>query len=374
MNSSKGIGQKESAIFACFKAELEAFSLDVSLQLPAKGVTALFGHSGSGKTTLLRCIAGLHEASGDLQINGECWQSAGFFLPVHKRPLAYVFQEASLFPHLSVRRNLEYGYRRVPEEERRVTFEQAVAWLGLGEMLTRMPDKLSGGERQRVAIARALLTSPRLLLMDEPLSALDHNSKQEIMPYLERLHEVLSIPVLYVTHSPEEVARLADHLVVLEAGRVVASGELSETLASLDLPVKLGEDAGVVIKATVSELDDEWHLCCASFPGGALWLPNEGFQLDQSIRLRVLARDVSVALSKHEDQSVLNVLPAVVQSVSENDRPGAVMVKLDLNAAEGEVLGCTSMLARLTARSVDKLQLVAGKSAWVQVKSVAVLE
>ena len=374
MNSSKGIGQKESAIFACFKAELEAFSLDVSLQLPAKGITALFGHSGSGKTTLLRCIAGLHQASGDLQINGECWQSAGFFLPVHKRPLAYVFQEASLFPHMSVRRNLEYGYRRVPEEERRVTFEQAVAWLGLGEMLTRMPDKLSGGERQRVAIARALLTSPRLLLMDEPLSALDHNSKQEIMPYLERLHEVLSIPVLYVTHSPEEVARLADHLVVLEAGRVVASGELSETLASLDLPVKLGEDAGVVIKATVSELDDEWHLCCASFPGGALWLPNEGFQLDQPIRLRVLARDVSVALSKHEDQSVLNVLPAVVQSVSENDRPGAVMVKLDLNAAEGEVLGCTSMLARLTARSVDKLQLVAGKSAWVQVKSVAVLE
>ena len=374
MNSSGGVGQKESAIFACFKAELEAFSLDVSLRLPAKGITALFGHSGSGKTTLLRCIAGLHQAKGDLKINGECWQSADFFLPVHKRPLAYVFQEASLFPHLSVRRNLEYGYRRVPEEERQVTFEQAVAWLGLGEMLTRMPDKLSGGERQRVAIARALLTSPRLLLMDEPLSALDHNSKQEIMPYLERLHEVLSIPVLYVTHSPEEVARLADHLVVLEAGRVVASGELSETLASLDLPVKLGEDAGVVIKATVSELDDEWHLCCASFPGGALWLPNEGFQLDQPIRLRVLARDVSVALSKHEDQSVLNVLPAVVQSVSENDRPGAVMVKLDLNAAEGEVLGCTSMLARLTARSVDKLQLVAGKSAWVQVKSVAVLE
>ncbi|MBE9397524.1 molybdenum ABC transporter ATP-binding protein [Pontibacterium sp. N1Y112] len=361
-------------MFACFKTELEAFSLDVNLWLPAKGVTALFGHSGSGKTTLLRCIAGLHQAKGDLKINGECWQSAGFFLPVHKRPLAYVFQEASLFPHLSVRRNLEYGYRRVPEGERQVTFEQAVAWLGLGEMLTRMPDKLSGGERQRVAIARALLTSPRLLLMDEPLSALDHNSKQEIMPYLERLHEVLSIPVLYVTHSPEEVARLADHLVVLDAGRVVASGELSETLASLDLPVKLGENAGVVLKATVSELDDEWHLCCASFPGGELWLPNEGFQLDQPIRLRVLARDVSVALSKHEDQSMLNVLPAVVESVSENDRPGAVMVKLDLNAAEGEALGCTSMLARLTARSVDKLQLVPGKSAWVQVKSVAVLE
>lgn len=362
-------------IYARLTSDLEAFSLDVDLSLPARGVTALFGRSGSGKTTLLRCIAGLHRAEGSLCVAGECWQSPGFFMAVHKRPLAYVFQEASLFPHLSVLRNLEYGYRRVPVAERRVSFDQAVEWLGLGSLLARMPDKLSGGERQRVAIARALLTSPRLLLMDEPLSALDYNSKQEILPYLERLHEMLSIPVLYVTHSPDEVARLADHLVVLESGRVVASGELGETLANLDLPVQLGDDAGVVLQASVAEVDREWHLYRADFPGGSLWLPDERLQLGQRVRLRVLARDVSVALTKHEDQSMLNVLPAVVQSMAENDRPGVVMVKLVLASSVGEVSDlAASMLARLTARSVDKLNLHAGKQVWVQVKSVAVLD
>ena len=351
---------------ARFKTILGEFALDVDLSLPAQGVTALFGHSGSGKTTLLRCIAGLHQAQGELSVGGQCWQREGYFLPVHQRPLAYVFQEASLFPHLSVKKNLEYGYKRIPPQARQISFEQAVQWLGLEAMLGRMPDKLSGGERQRVAIARALLTSPRVLLMDEPLSALDHHSKREILPYLERLYEMLSIPVLYVTHSPDEVARLADHLVVLERGRVLASGSLRDTLSRVDLPVLVGEDAGVVIQACIAERDTRWHLSRAEFNGGSLWLPEEGLEVGTPLRLRVLARDVSIALEKNEDQSMLNLIPAEVSELVDNGRPGVVMVKL----AAGE----ERFLARLTARSVDKLQLVAGRKVWMQVKSVAVLE
>lgn len=351
---------------AQFYACLGAFTLDVNLSLPAKGVTALFGHSGSGKTTLLRCIAGLHEAAGQLNVGEECWQQAGFFLPVHQRPLAYVFQEASLFPHLSVRRNLEYGFKRIPPQARKISFDQAVQWLGLADMLNRMPDKLSGGERQRVAIARALLTSPRILLMDEPLSALDHRSKQEILPYLERLHEMLSIPVLYVTHSPDEVARLADHLVVLEHGKVVASGSLSDTLSRIDLPVLVGDEAGVVIQAHIAEIDEKWHLARAAFNGGSLWLPDEDVVLGRQLRLRVLARDVSLALERHDDQSMLNLIPVTVLDLVERGRPGVVMVKL--------LAGETKFLARLTARSVDKLVLMVGKKVWMQIKSVAVIE
>jgi len=359
-------GSATSTIEARFKDALGDFALDVDLSLPAKGVTALFGHSGSGKTTLLRCIAGLHEAQGELHVAQECWQQTGYFLPVHQRPLAYVFQEASLFPHLNVRRNLEYGYKRIPPVARHIQFDQAVEWLGLEHLLSRRPDKLSGGERQRVAIARALLTSPRLLLMDEPLSALDHNSKQEILPYLERLHEALAIPVLYVTHSPDEVARLADHLVVLERGRVVASGEMSETLARIDLPIPMGEDAGVVIRARVFERDSRWHLARAEFDGGSLWLPGDGLEVNDRVRLRVLARDVSLALDKHEDQSMLNLIPASVVELADNERPGVVLVKLKARS--------TYFLSRLTARSVDKLHLIPGKKVWLQVKSVAVLE
>ncbi|MDP2805984.1 MAG: molybdenum ABC transporter ATP-binding protein, partial [Gallionellaceae bacterium] len=218
-----------SNICAHFKMQLDRFALDASFAAPAVGVTALFGPSGSGKTTLLRCIAGLERVAGTLHVNGEIWQDEKTFLPIHKRPLGYVFQEASLFPHLSVRANLEYGYKRIAPDERKVHLEQVVEWLGLSHLIDRNnPTQLSGGERQRVAIARALLTSPRILLMDEPLSALDATSKQDILPYLERLHRELNIPVLYVSHALDEVTRLADHLVLLEKGRVIASGELHE--------------------------------------------------------------------------------------------------------------------------------------------------
>ena len=225
-----------ATIHARFQCAFPGFDLDVDLTLPGTGITALFGHSGCGKTTLLRCMAGLQNAPGTMTVLGEPWQTEELVRPVHKRALAYVFQETQLFPHLNVRRNLEFGYRRIPAGERQIRFDDAVRWLGLESLLERMPAGLSGGERQRVAIARALLTSPRLLLMDEPLSALDRASKQDILPYLERLRDTLAIPIIYVSHSTPEVARLADHIVMMEDGRVVAQGPLQETLARTNNP------------------------------------------------------------------------------------------------------------------------------------------
>lgn len=241
-----------SGIQARFACHFGAFTLDVDLNLPGSGLTALFGHSGCGKTTLLRCMAGLQTADGVMCVNRDEWQGERVNRPVHQRPLAYVFQETSLFPHLSVKRNLMYGYKRIPKNERKISFDQATEWLGLSHLLERMPVKLSGGERQRVAIARALLTSPKLLLMDEPLSALDQNSKQEIMPYLEALRDNLAIPMLYVSHSTAEVARLADHIVMMEKGRVVAEGPLQQIMARTDQPFGFEEDAGVILDATIS--------------------------------------------------------------------------------------------------------------------------
>lgn len=371
-----------------FCADFGDFNLDVELQLPAQGVTALFGHSGSGKTSLLRCVAGLEQVAGQLSVNGQCWQDAEQFMPIHQRPLAYVFQEASLFPHLSVQRNLEYGYRRIDPVSRRIEFSQAVEWLGLEPLLQRAPDTLSGGERQRVAIGRALLTSPELLLMDEPLSALDLNSKREILPYLEQLHENLSIPVLYVTHALDEVARLADHLVVLEKGRALASGPLTETLARLDLPIRQDEDAGVVINATIAEKDSAWHLARAEFAGGSIWVKDSGLALGKAVRLRVLARDVSLAQQPHHDQSIQNLLPAQVCEIVRNDHPAVVLVRAEAGAvaaspetnAEAKIASedtteiTTSVLARLTARSAAAMQLTPGSLVWLQIKSVAVLE
>lgn len=356
-------------IQARFKCQLEAFTLDVDLELPGTGLTALFGHSGCGKTTLLRCMAGLQEARGSMRVNGDVWQSEGekSSRPVHQRPLAYVFQETSLFPHLSVERNLMYGYKRIPHSERRIAFDQAVQWLGLSHLLRRMPEKLSGGERQRVAIARALLTSPRLLLMDEPLSALDQNSKRDIMPYLEALRDNLAIPMLYVSHSTAEVARLADHIVMMDAGRVVAEGPLQTIMARTDQPFGLEEDAGVILEARVSELDEHWHLCRADFAGGHLWLrADEQLALGKNVRLQVLARDVSLARSQQTDQSIQNLLPAVVDEVAAEVSPGTSMVRL--------LAGQTPFLSRLTSRSVHALAIEPGQQFWMQIKSVAIVD
>lgn len=356
-------------IRARFRLAYPGFSLDVDLRLPGCGVTALFGHSGSGKTTCLRCVAGLERApEACLEVNGERWQdsASGLFVPPHQRALGYVFQEASLFPHLSVRRNLEYGMRRVKAATRRVPWERVLELLGIGHLLERMPGHLSGGERQRVGIARALLTSPRLLLMDEPLAALDHKRKNEILPYLERLHDELDIPILYVSHAPDEVARLADHVVLLDQGRAVAQGSLQETLARLDLPTAFAEDAGVVIQSVVAEHDDRYHLTRLDFPGGQVLVARRPEPLGQRLRFRVHARDVSLALERNENSSITNILAARVREVAAADTPAHVLVRLE---ADG-----TPLLARITRRSCDLLGIVPGKALWAQIKAVALLE
>lgn len=349
-----------------FKQTYPGFSLDVDLALPGRGVTAVFGPSGCGKTTLLRCMAGLTRASqGQLIVHGETWQDDVTFMPVHQRPLGYVFQEANLFAHLSVRRNLQFGQARIPAARHRVEFDRAIDLLGIGHLLERKPAGLSGGERQRVAIARALLTSPRLLLMDEPLAALDVARKNEFLPYLERLHAELDIPVMYVSHAPDEVARLADYIVVMDAGRAIAAGALTETLARLDLPIRLGEDAGVVLEAVVVERDEAWHLARVEFPGGKLWVRDGGHAIGQQVRIRILARDVSIALEKVMDTSILNCLPATVDQLADDSHPALSLLRLKM--------GPSALLARLTRRSAVGLGLAPGMSVWVQIKAVALI-
>jgi molybdate transport system ATP-binding protein len=355
-----------STIHARFQCAFPGFSLDVDVTLPGTGITALFGHSGCGKTTLLRCMAGLQTAPGAMTVLGEPWQTETFIRPVHKRPLAYVFQETHLFPHLNVRKNLEFGHRRIPAGDRQIGFDDAVRWLGLESHLERMPVGLSGGERQRVAIARALLTSPRLLLMDEPLSALDVNSKQDILPYLERLHDTLAIPIVYVSHSTEEVARLADHIVMMEAGRVTAQGPLKETLTRTDNPFRQEDRAGVLLEGVIREIDERWHLALFRFEGGKLWLRcDHRVKPGDQVRVRVLARDVSLALTENADQSIQNLVPAVIDQVDPDVAPGISLVRL--------LAGPTPLLARLTSRAVAQLGLEPGMNVWMQIKSVALV-
>ncbi|MGF1547757.1 MAG: molybdenum ABC transporter ATP-binding protein [Thiotrichales bacterium] len=351
---------------ARFKLSYPQFTLDVDLTLPGRGVTALFGHSGSGKTTLLRCIAGLERApGGHLSVGGEVWQDGTTCVPTHQRPLGYVFQEASLFPHLSVRGNLDYGVKRSAPALDRAAYAHVIALLGIGGLLERRPDRLSGGERQRVAIARALVLKPRILLMDEPLAALDLARKREILPFLERLHDELEIPVLYVSHAPDEVARLADHLVVMEAGRVVADGPLTATLARLDLPIRLGEDTGVVIEGLVAERDPQWHLARVEFSGGSLWVRDSGHAVGHRARVRILARDVSLAYEQQTHTSIINRLAGTVQEIAPDQHPGLALARVRV--------GQDDLIARLTQRSAASLALAPGQPIWVQIKSVALM-
>jgi molybdate transport system ATP-binding protein len=347
----------------------DGFVLDVDLALPGRGVSALFGPSGCGKTTVLRALAGLAPAAGRVALDGVVWQddATGCFVPTHRREIGYVIQEAALFPHLDVRRNLDYGRRRIAPQRQRIALEQAIELLGIGPLMARRPDTLSGGERQRVAIARALATSPALLLMDEPLAALDAARKADVLPYLKRLHRELSIPVVYVSHALDEVAQLADHLVLMAQGRVLASGALAEMLARLDLPTARGEDAGVVLDARVAERDAAWQLARLQLAGdaGSLWTRDVGAALGSAVRVRVLARDVSLAVAALPGSSIGNQLPATVEAVGEDEHPALALVRVRV--------GALPLVARLTRRSAHALALQPGAPVWAQVKTVALL-
>jgi molybdate transport system ATP-binding protein len=346
------------------------FALDVSLTLPERGVTALFGPSGCGKTTLLRALAGLERAAGRVALGAEVWQddAAGRFVPTHERSIGYVIQEAALFPHLDVRRNLAYGLKRIAAAERRIALDQVVDLLGIGHLLERRPDTLSGGERQRVAIARALATSPRLLLMDEPLAALDAMRKAEVLPYLDRLHEELGIPIVYVSHAIDEVARLADHLVLMEAGRVLADGALAVMLARLDLPAAFGDDAGVVLDGVVGERDERWQLARLDVDGETcrMWARDQGLPVGRRVRLRVLARDVSLTRTPQTGTSIGNQLRGTIEAIADDEHPALALVRVRVGRA--------AVIARLTRRSAHALELAVGMPVWAQVKTVALME
>jgi molybdate transport system ATP-binding protein len=358
-------------IVARFRGTLGAFALDAAFEAPMRGVTGLFGPSGCGKTTVLRCVAGLQMLrEGYLSIGGEVWQDGAAFQPPYQRSVGYVFQEASLFPHLSVRRNLLYGHRRAMRRgaEEVTPFDDVVALLGMEGLLERSPLRLSGGERQRVAVGRALLAQPRLLLMDEPLAGLDRLSKDEILPYLEALHTALSIPVLYVSHDLAEVERLADHLVLLEAGRVVASGPLAELQADPTLPVARLPDAAVALTAMVTDYDPDYGLTTLSVEGATIVVPGQYGAPGTSQRVRIGASDVSLARQDPGPSTILNVLPARIAAAEPQDAAQMnVVVRLG-KAGEG-----ARLLARVTRKSWDALGARPGDLVHVQVKSVALV-
>ncbi len=347
----------------------EPFELAADLVLPSRGVTVLFGPSGCGKTSVLRVIAGLEAgAHGRVALDGEVWQDdAGrIFMPPHRRPIGMVFQEPRLFPHLSVRANIEYGLRRLPAAQRRIRPDDVAALLGIEALMARRPASLSGGEAQRVAMARALCTSPKLLLMDEPLAALDEARKDEVLPYLERLKRELGMPIVYVTHSPRERARLADHLVLLDAGRVLQSGTIEALSAMPRGPMAAQDDAAVVLDAQVMAHHAAAQITQLAIDGGILWSTQPALVPGRTVRMQIHARDVSIALQPPPHTSIVNQLGARIVSC-DDDGPGRCLLVLQVGER-------TRLLARLTRKSVLELKLAPGLAVTAMVKGVAVLD
>ena len=341
------------------------FDLAFDLDLPTAGFTAICGPSGCGKTTLLRCVAGLEpDFKGIVRIGPAVWQDGTTNRPLHQRALGYVFQNGELFAHLCVEDNLRFAWDRTTTDNRRVIWDEVIDLLGLSGLLSRSTTHLSGGERQRVALGRALLKSPDLLILDEPLTALEYSTRRAIFPLLERMRDQFAIPVLYVTHSVDEAARLADRLVLMDKGRIINHGPLGELLTSPVPGLAHGRDAGAVVAATVSAMDAEFHLARLDFPGGQLQVCDRDLALGAAVRVRIDARDVSLALSPPHETSILNILPVEVADLLPDD-PGRVVVRLRA--------GETVLLAAVTARSAQTLKLVPGQRAWAQIKSVALL-
>jgi molybdate transport system ATP-binding protein len=356
------------ALHIRLKLDRAEFSLDVDMSLPGGGISVLFGPSGSGKTTLLRCIAGLEPAAtGLVQIGEDCWQSSeiGVMLPPHRRNMGYVFQEASLFEHLDVRGNIEFGFKRNTVGRTPGLLNDAIDLLGIGHLLHRPVSGLSGGERQRVAIARALATRPQLLLLDEPMAALDPARKLEVFPWLERLRDELRIPMIYVTHSMDELTRLGDHLVVLDQGRIRAQGPMSQTLSRMDARLIEGQDIGVLLEGQVAAIETEWHLAKVAFDGGHLWVRSDDMRLGKTVRLRVQARDISIATQEPAKTSIQNHVPAEIVDAMPDTHPSQMLVHLRF--------GSHLLVARITRRAWSQLSLEKGRTVWAQLKTVAVV-
>lgn len=363
--------KEANRIRAEFHNVLGKFTLDTTFEAPAQGVTALFGPSGCGKTTVIRCIAGLTRVKdGYFDIDGEIWQDRErTFIPTHQRPLGYVFQEASLFPHLSVRRNLLFGAPpEKPTDRPAIDFDEVVDLLGIRPLLDRSPRNLSGGERQRVGIGRALLTQPKLLLMDEPLSALDRKTKSEILPFIEELRDHFSLPIFYITHDMTEIERLADNVVLLEKGHLVASGKLSELQSNPSLPLATSREAAVTLQGVVTACDPKFGLSSVSVPGAVLIAPPPpaAGTIGETRRVRILASDVSLAREKPASSSILNVLPARIVTMRPLDRYEVLAV-----VTLGDQVDGARLLCRMTLKSWTELALAEGQSVYAQVKYVS---
>ena len=358
-----------SRLIARFDVAYPNFHLQVDVDVPAMGIAAVFGQSGSGKTTLLRCLAGLERSpTGFMQVGDDVWQdeTRNCYEPISSRRIGYVFQEPRLFPHFNVRSNLIYGFNRTPVQERRLSVDQVVEVLGIRSLLDRRPQNLSGGEQQRVAIGRALLTSPKLLLLDEPLSSLDSQRKREIMPFIQRLYKELKIPIVYVTHSLHEILQLAQIVVLLLDGKVVATGPLHDVFSRLDLHRYLGPRLiGAVIDAAVAEHEHQFGLTRLVFAGQSLYVPLHALDIGASLRVHILSSDVSLAVGQAGHQtSALNILPATVMEIAEVDQ-STVDIRLDI--------GCP-LVASITRKSAVTLGLKLGQRLYAHIKSVALAE
>jgi len=348
---------------AKFKMNYPGFNLDVELNLPAKGVTVVFGPSGSGKTTLLRCLSGLERApSGTLKLDDQVWQDEGIFIPIHQRKVGLVFQESRLFPHLSIQQNLLYGYQRTQSVERNLHLDEVVEVLGLAALLKRAPDKLSGGEKQRVAIGRALLTSPKLLLMDEPLASLDMQRKAEIIPFIKRIEDEFKTPIIYVTHSVDEVLQLVDTMVILQAGKVANFGPVQEVFSDVQLREVLGEEQlGAVLETSVAGHDEEFELTRLDFMGQTLNVPKQNIDVGQNLRVHIHSKDVSLSTAPPAGvTSVLNILQAKVAKIG---TLGGYSVDIELDAGR-------PILATITRKSLANLNLKPGQPVYAHIKAI----
>ena len=354
-----------AAIHARYRKSLDAFVLDVDFEFPGAGITGIFGPSGAGKTTLLRCIAGLEraeEASLRLDEDDRELGDRGR-RDVHERGFGYVFQDGRLFPHLSVRQNLEYGLRRMGKELPMSKVDDVANELGLSGLLTRMPTSLSGGETQRVAIARAMLSNASVFLMDEPLAAVDVKRRHELLTYITNATRGMNSPVLWVSHNIDEICHVADHLVIMDRGRIVAAGEPQDVLVRADLPVIADDEAGTVIRATIAGYDASDALTHAAFSGGELWLAGRHGEPGERLRVRVRANDVSLCGSRPDDSTILNILPAIVEQVTDSGA-ASKLVRL--------AVGDDRLLSRITRRSALTLGVRPGQQVFAQIKSVAV--
>ena len=356
-----------SRLQARFKIEYADFKLDINLDVPAGDVTVVYGPSGCGKTTLLRCLAGLERSSsGFFKMGEEVWQDEahGVFVHPHHRSIGTVFQDARLFTHLTVRENLLYGFNRTPPGKRQILLEQIVDLLDLERLLGRSLNGLSGGEQQRIAIGRALLTSPSLLLMDEPLANLDARRKLEILPFLERLRNELHLPIVYVSHSINEVLQLVNTLVLLENGAVAACGPINDVLSQAGGTGHFAQlSAGTALETVVAEHDLQYGLTRLEYAGQSLYVPKRSIPVGQGLRFYILAKDVSIVLDRQDIRtSVLNILQAEILEISDEDAESySANIKLDIGGP---------LLATITKKSLAGLDLRIGQKVFAHIKAV----